>query len=256
MNRFKSAIKSRLAGKIAFGLTAVVAGAYTVPRVTSSTEHVNKVLDQVLTAADSASPKWDLANIDHARVDSWVSKFTTSKTLKPQFAIWLDRKAKYQPMISAKLTARSMPQDLIYLAMIESGFNPTARSPKAAGGLWQFISETGQRYGLTVNKRVDERNHPDKATDAALAYLSDLHDRFDSWYLAAAAYNTGENRVGRLMRQVTGQEKGTDADYYRIADLLPRETREYVPMMIAAARIAKEPAKHGFGEEQEIAMAE
>lgn len=257
MNRFKTALNSRLAGKIAAGLTVVVAGVYTVPRVTSETEHVNRVLDQVLMTADTSSPGWDLANIDNDRVDTWVTKFTTSRTLKPQFAIWLDRKTKYEPMISAKLTERDMPQDLIYLAMIESGFNPTAKSPKAAGGLWQFISETGQRYGLTVNKKVDERNHPDKATDAALSYLSDLHDRFGSWYLAAAAYNTGENRVGRLMRQVTGQEKGTDADYYRISSLLPKETREYVPMMIAAARIGKEPAKHGFGEaEEEIAMGE
>ncbi|MEX2110993.1 MAG: lytic transglycosylase domain-containing protein [Gemmatimonadaceae bacterium] len=257
MNRFKTAIKSRLAGKIAFGLTAMVAGAYTVPRVTSDTEHVNRVLDQVLTTADTAASEagWDLANIDHARVDSWVDKFTTSRTLKPQFAIWLDRKAKYEPMISAKLTERSMPQDLIYLAMIESGFNPKARSPAAAGGLWQFISETGQRYGLTVNKRVDERNHPEKATDAALSYLTDLHERFGSWYLAAAAYNTGENRVGRLMRQVTGKEKGTDADYYRISGLLPRETREYVPMMIAAARIGKDPGKYGFADDM-IAMTE
>ncbi len=255
MNRFKTALNSRLAGKIAAGLTVVVAGVYTVPRVTSDTRHVNRVLDQVLMAADTTSPGWDLANINHARVDVWVTKFTPSPKLKPQFAIWLDRKSKYEQMISAKLTERAMPQDLIYLAMIESGFNPTAKSPAAAGGLWQFISETGQRYGLTVNKRVDERNHPDKATDAALSYLSDLHDRFGSWYLAAAAYNTGENRVGRLMRQVTGAEKGTDADYYRISGLLPRETREYVPMMIAAARIGKEPGKYGFGEEM-IAMGE
>ena len=254
MNRIKTALNSRLAGKVAAGLTVVVAGMYTVPRVTSDTRHVNEVLDQVLLA-DKMSPGWDLANIDNHRVDSWVTKFTTSPRLKPQFAIWLDRKSKYQPMISAKLTERDMPQDLIYLAMIESGFNPTARSPKAAGGLWQFISETGQRYGLTVNKRVDERNHPDKATDAALSYLSDLHDRFGSWYLAAAAYNTGENRVGRLMRQVTGQEKGTDADYYRISGLLPKETREYVPMMIAAARIGKDPARYGFGDDL-IAMGE
>jgi membrane-bound lytic murein transglycosylase D len=76
--------------------------------------------------------------------------------------------------------------------------------------------------------------------------LSDLHDRFGSWYLAAAAYNTGENRVGRIMRQVTGSEKGTDADYYRISNLLPRETQAYVPMMIAAARISKDPVKYGF----------
>jgi membrane-bound lytic murein transglycosylase D len=258
VNRFKTAMKSRLAGKVVVGLTAVVAGGYTIPRVMSDTQHVNRVLDQVLTTADTATLEagWDLANIDHARVDSWVNKFTTSRTLKPQFAIWLDRKAKYEPMISAKLTERSMPQDLIYLAMIESGFNPKAKSPAAAGGLWQFISETGKRYGLTVNKRVDERNHPEKATDAALSYLTDLHERFGSWYLAAAAYNTGENRVGRLMRQVTGKDKGTDADYYRISGLLPRETREYVPMMIAAARISKDPGKYGFADDNMIAMTE
>ncbi|MFL5478730.1 MAG: transglycosylase SLT domain-containing protein, partial [Gemmatimonadaceae bacterium] len=78
------------------------------------------------------------------------------------------------------------------------------------------------------------------------AYLSELHDRFGSWYLAAAAYNTGENRVARIMRQVTGSEKGSDEDYYRISSLLPRETQDYVPMMIAAARISKEPARYGF----------
>src|SRR2546429_1327862 len=158
-------------------------------------------------------------------------------------------------MISAKLAERDMPQDLIYLAMIESGFNPTAKSPAKAGGLWQFISETGQRYGLTVNKRVDERNQPEKATDAALSYLSHIHDRFGSWYLAAAAYNTGENRVGRIMRQVTGSEKGTDEDYYRISGLLPKETREYVPMMIAAGRISKDPERYGFIS-ADVAMSE
>ena len=82
-----------------------------------------------------------------------------------------------------------------------------------------------------------------------------MHDRFGSWYLAAAAYNTGENRVARIMRQVTGSEKGTDADYYRISSLLPRETREYVPMMIAAARISKDPAKYGF-DADDVTMTE
>jgi membrane-bound lytic murein transglycosylase D len=150
------------------------------------------------------------------------------------------------PMISEKLAERGMPQDLIYLAMIESGFNPSAYSHAHASGLWQFIAETGQRYGLTVNRVVDERNDPVKSTDAALDYLTYLHNRFDSWYLAAAGYNTGENRVGRIMREVTGSERGGDEDFYRIWDRLPRETRDYVPLMIAAARIAKEPAKHGF----------
>jgi membrane-bound lytic murein transglycosylase D len=261
MNRFKSILKSRLTGNIAIAGVAVLAVIYAIPHSTSSTNPVEEALARVsatgsaTTAANTMQPGWDLAKIDHARVDSWINKFATNPKLRSNFAVWLDRKSTYEEMISAKLAARDMPQDLIYLAMIESGFNPKAKSPAAAGGLWQFISETGQRYGLTVNKRVDERNQPAKATDAALSYLSDLHDRFGSWYLAAAAYNTGENRVGRLMRQVTGSEKGTDADYYRISNLLPRETREYVPMMIAAATISKDPVKYGFAGE-DIALTE
>jgi membrane-bound lytic murein transglycosylase D len=139
--------------------------------------------------------------------------FTTGK--RGEFTRFLERSGRYVPMISAKLEERGMPQDLIYLAMIESGFNPTAYSHAHASGLWQFIAETGQRYGLEINRAVDERNDPVKATDAALDYLENLHNRFDSWYLAAAAYNTGENRVGRIMREVTGSEKGNEESYYR-----------------------------------------
>jgi membrane-bound lytic murein transglycosylase D len=217
----------------------------TVPRVTPNLQSIDAILARdVFQSRPSAG--WDLSNIDNPRVDSWVTTFSTNPKVRSRFALWLDRKSTYEPMISAALEKRDMPQDLIYLAMIESGFNPKAKSPAKAGGLWQFISETGKRYGLTVNKKVDERNQPAKATEAALSYLSDLHDRFGSWYLAAAAYNTGENRVSRIMRQVTGSEKGTDEDYYRISHLLPRETQDYVPMMIAAARISKDPARYGF----------
>lgn len=215
-----------------------------------------------LTAVDAESAAltaaaWDLPNLDHERVDYWVERFTTDK--RDDFSNFLRRSGRYVPMISAKLEEREMPQDLIYLAMIESGFNPTAYSPAAASGLWQFISETGQRYGLDINRAVDERNDPLKATDAALDYLTYLHDRFDSWYLAAAAYNTGENRVGRIMREETGSEKGDEYSYYKIWDRLPRETRDYVPLMIAAARIAKAPEKYGFHEvkmEQPLAYEE
>lgn len=257
MNRFKGILKSRLTGNVAIAGVAVLAVIYTVPHSNSGSNPVEEALARVVEtgSASNIQDGWDLANLDHARVDSWVKTFSTNPKVKSRFAIWLERKPTYEPMISAKLTERDMPQDLIYLAMIESGFNPKAKSPAAAGGLWQFISETGKRYGLTVNKRVDERNVPAKATDAALSYLSDLHDRFGSWYLAAAAYNTGENRVGRIMRQVTGSEKGTDADYYRISSLLPKETQNYVPMMIAAARISKDPARYGFAAD-DVAMTE
>jgi membrane-bound lytic murein transglycosylase D len=199
-------------------------------------------------SAPMAQADWDLPNLDHERVDFWVERFTTSK--RGEFEKFLERSGRYVPMISQKLEERGMPQDLIYLAMIESGFNPTAYSPAHASGLWQFIEETGRRYGLEVNRAIDERNDPVKATDAALDYLTYLHNRFDSWYLASAAYNTGENRVGRIMREVTGSEKGTEESYYDIWERLPRETRDYVPLMIAAARIAKDPAKYGFADVQ------
>jgi membrane-bound lytic murein transglycosylase D len=194
--------------------------------------------------AEITGPVWDLPNLDHPRVDYWVERFTTSK--RGEFTRFLSRSGRYVPMISAKLEERGMPQDLIYLAMIESGFNPRAYSPAHASGLWQFISETGRRYGLDINAAVDERNDPVKSTEAALDYLTYLHGRFGSWYLAAAGYNTGENRVGRIMRQVTGSERGDEYSYYAIWDRLPRETRDYVPLMVAAARIAKEPEKYGF----------
>jgi peptidoglycan lytic transglycosylase D len=233
-------------------LAAALAAGGLVRTGSSSPSSVLTPSAQFVTAAAGKTPvqsasgtRWDLANIDHRRVDSWVSRFTSD--LKGSFSSYLERMGGYAPMISTKLAQRAMPQDLIYLAMIESGFSPTAKSPAQASGLWQFIGETGRRYGLTVNRKVDERNNPAKATDAALSYLTDLHDRFGSWYLAAAAYNTGENRVGRIMREMTGSERGTDADYYKIASRLPQETQDYVPKLIAAARIAKEPAKYGFG---------
>ncbi|HJQ11189.1 MAG TPA: lytic transglycosylase domain-containing protein [Gemmatimonadaceae bacterium] len=248
MDRIKTIFRSGLPKHVGLMSAALLGSLYTVQNVHPDLPEVSAV-DAVLArdvGHSTPAAGWDLANIDHPRVDSWVKTFSTNPKVKERFAVWLDRKSTYEPMISAKLDKRDMPQDLIYLAMIESGFNPKAKSPAKAGGLWQFISETGKRYGLTVNRKVDERNQPAKATDAALSYLSDLHDRFGSWYLAAAAYNTGENRVGRIMRQVTGSEKGTDADYYRISKLLPKETQEYVPMMIAAARISKDPVRYGF----------
>jgi membrane-bound lytic murein transglycosylase D len=206
-----------------------------------------------VTPADAnalgVSTAWDLPNLDHPRVDYWVGRYSTDPDMREKMEGFLRRSGWYREMIARQLAERGMPQDLLYLSMIESGFQPRAYSTAAASGLWQFISETGQRYGLTVDGVVDERNHPERATGAALDYLQDLHDRFDSWYLAAAAYNTGENRVGRIMREEFGTEKAFgEGAYYRIWDRLPRETRDYVPLMIAAARITKDPARYGFGD--------
>jgi membrane-bound lytic murein transglycosylase D len=193
--------------------------------------------------------RWDLPNLDHPRVDYWVGRYSTDPKMREKFELFLTRSGLYRQMIARELAERGMPQDLLYLSMIESGFSARAYSTADASGLWQFISETGQRYGLTIDGYVDERNHPERATEAALDYLAELHDRFDSWYLAAAAYNTGENRVGRIMREEFGTEKAFgEGAYYRIWNRLPRETRDYVPLMIAAARITKDPARYGFAD--------
>jgi membrane-bound lytic murein transglycosylase D len=188
-------------------------------------------------AASNAKPSWELANISNPRVDKWVAKFTTS--LKNDFGAAMRRGREYSMMISRKLDARDMPQELIYLPMIESEFKPTARSRVSAVGLWQFMASTARHFGLTVAHRADDRTNPSKSTDAALAYLSQLHDRFGSWYLAAAAYNAGPGTVSRALRKVTGRTSGTDADFYRIAPKLPAETRDYVPKLVAAARVGK-----------------
>lgn len=192
-----------------------------------------------------ADVQWDIANLSHDRVDYWVEQFSKGEK-RAEFATYLSRKSDYESMIRAKLRSRSMPEDLVYLAMIESGFNPQAHSNQSARGIWQLIPATARQYKLRVDDEVDERLDAEKSTDAALEFLRDLYGRFGSWYLAAAAYNAGPNRIGPLMSEVTGSVWGKDADYYRIWDRLPAETRDYVPAMIAAARISKDPARYGF----------
>lgn len=204
-------------------------------------------MDELITSTTSSAASvvtWDLPVTRNDRVDTWINFLKGDNRERTE--VWMQRSGKYTPMIRERLRARGMPEDLIYLAFIESGYSTKARSQAAAVGLWQFIAETGRRYGLEVNSYVDERRDPVESTEAALDYLQELYDRFGSWYLAAAAYNTGENRVARIMRQRTGSERGADADFWKIAHLLPRETRNYVPLMLAAGHINKEPAKYGF----------
>jgi membrane-bound lytic murein transglycosylase D len=139
-----------------------------------------------------------------------------------------------------------MPEDLFYFAMIESGFSNRAHSRANAVGMWQFIAETGRRYGLRVDTDVDERRDPVASTRAALDYLTDMHGDFGSWYLAAAGYNSGHNRIRRILREQFDGRGGSEELFWLIADDLPQETRDYVPLMIAAARIGKDPERYGF----------
>lgn len=234
---------ARMDGPAASVATLTTKAVTTVASATSNT--MPTALASAPTEMVASRTSSDLAMISHPRVDSWIRRFTTDQ--RGSMTVYLDRMDRYERMITRELAERGMPPSLIYLAMIESGFNPKARSPVKASGLWQFMAATANRFGLTVNRRIDERNNPERATEAALAYLSYLHDKFGSWYLAAAAYNSGEGTVGKAMKRVTGRTKGTDADFYRISPRLPRETREYVPKLIAAARIGNNPTRYGFG---------
>jgi membrane-bound lytic murein transglycosylase D len=201
-----------------------------------------------LSAAGAGlGPEWDLPNLEHPRIDYWVDRFQNVPEMREKFEGFLERGAEWAPHILERLEARGMPLDLIYLAMIESGFNNEAVSHARAVGMWQFMTPTGLQYGLAVDRAVDERRDPIRSTEAALDYLESLHRRFGSWYLASAAYNTGQGRLSRIMRQQFGRERAhSEQDYYRILNRLPAETRDYVPLMIAAARITKDPARYGF----------
>jgi membrane-bound lytic murein transglycosylase MltF len=196
------------------------------------------------TPASRVAPGGLDAGLEHERISFWIDRFST--TLAGGFERSLGRMSKYTEMITAKLEAKQAPRDLIYLAMIESEFNPSARSPMKAVGMWQFMTATARRFGLAVGPKVDERKDPARATDAAVEYLSSLHDRFGSWYLAAAAYNSGEGTVLRALKKVTGRSTGTDEDFFRILPTLPRETQDYVPKLIAAARIGNAPHEYGL----------
>jgi membrane-bound lytic murein transglycosylase D len=189
--------------------------------------------------------RWDIPVVWNESVRGFVNLFSGEQS--DRMALYLKRSGRYEGMIRTKLRERGMPEDLLYLSMIESGFNPNARSRAQAVGLWQFMAGTARDYGLRVDGYVDERRDPEKSTDAALRYLQDLHGQFGSWNLAAAAYNTGEVRVSRAMRATTGAEKGVETDFWRIRRLLPRDTREYVPLIYAAALVGKDPQKYGLG---------
>lgn len=158
------------------------------------------------------------------------------------FAAALQRSGRYLPMMREILRENGLPEDLVYIAMIESAFKSQAHSRAAAKGYWQFISGTGKRYGLKTTREVEERSDPVKSTRAAAAYFRDLYEIFGDWHLAMAAYNAGEGRVLR------GLQRTGARNYWELRDAnaLHRETRDYVPFFIATALIAKDPARFGF----------
>ena len=187
---------------------------------------------------------------NHKRVQHYLDLFR-SKGARERFGIWLSRMPRYESMIRERFQRVGLPGDLVYLALIESGFSNTATSRSRAVGMWQFMKGTAKLYGLRVDSWVDERRDPYRATDAAVRHLNDLNRRFGSLYLAAAAYNAGSGKVSRSLVRLPeeeGDSVNSDATFFRLYDtkLLRRETKDYVPKLIAAALIAKEPTRYGF----------
>ncbi|MFI5229579.1 MAG: transglycosylase SLT domain-containing protein [Gemmatimonadales bacterium] len=205
------------------------------------------------SAADStvAEPSWDIdvhSYESRDRVERYVRMFSGSA--KEHIEARLERGSRYEPMIRAKMRAGGLPEDMYYLALIESGFDPNAYSRAAAVGMWQFMTSTARDLGMRVDWWVDERRDPVKSTDGAVRFIKDLQAQFGSLYLAAAAYNGGPGRIARGLSRYADDLEGTTGDdlFFALADkdYLRSETREYVPQLIAAALVAKEPARYGM----------
>jgi membrane-bound lytic murein transglycosylase D len=174
------------------------------------------------------------------QVQEFLDRFTGSR--RDVVNLWLSRSGRYLGMIRKVLQERGLPEDLAFVAMIESGYNPLAVSRAGAKGLWQFMAGTARNYGLRVDQWVDERLDPERSTVAAAAYLKDLYQQFGSWSLAQAAYNAGDVAVSRAIR------RAGSSDFWTLARsaFLRRETKDFVPQIHAATVIGRDPARFGF----------
>ncbi len=175
--------------------------------------------------------------IVNSRVASSIKLFRGKR--RGDMQTWIKRKAKYDRLLRKILTDNGIPEEFVYLSMLESEMLPDARSRVAAVGLWQFMDYTAKSFGLKYDYWVDERRDPIKSTLAAAKYLMYLYEEFQDWYLVMAAFNAGEGRVGRSIRYEHTR------DYWQLKSL-PKATRKYVPYIMAVAAISIEPEKYGF----------
>ncbi|MBI4540682.1 MAG: LysM peptidoglycan-binding domain-containing protein [Gemmatimonadetes bacterium] len=194
-------------------------------------------------AAEAPRPWTSFRELEE-RVAYYIDYFTARRV--EDFSTYLRRMGRYERFIRERLAFFDLPAELVFLPLIESGFSPTAVSRSGAAGIWQFMGSTARRYGLSVTSLVDERRDPIGSTDAALSYLSDLRQRFGSWFLALAAYNGGENRLERVLSAHFPGVELSDSLFWDVRRYLPGETREYVPRFVAAVRIASDPQRYGF----------
>jgi membrane-bound lytic murein transglycosylase D len=225
---------------------------------TEQKQYESATIDELLTLSTAEPPTptqeteaavaADLEAIGHdidiplnARVLSFVQLF--SGRLKGFLEEGLSRSAQFLPMIQDVFRAEGLPLDLAYVPLVESAFKPSALSRAKARGIWQFMRGTALENGLKHDWYVDERAEPEKATRAAAQYLKTLHDTFGDWHLALASYNGGPGRVQRAIKR-----SGRD-DFWKLSattKYLPRETRDYVPLILAAVIIARNPAQYGL----------
>ena len=176
---------------------------------------------------------------ENEAVQQTLDYFTNGRGRK-YMGLWLQRSGRYFPLYEKILAEEGAPDELKYLSMIESGLSPRATSHAAAVGLWQFIASTGRAYGMHADWYRDERRDPEKATRAAARYLLDLYDQMGDWHLALGSYNCGPGRMRKALR------RSDSVDYWEARKHLPRETARYVPLYVAAAKIARDPAAYGF----------
>ncbi len=188
----------------------------------------------------------------HSRVEFYIRRF--KGPAREWFGQQITRGTRYEPMIRARMRDAGLPEDLTYIALIESGYDQHAYSRSAAVGMWQFMTTTARGVGLRVDWWVDERRDPVRSTEAAIKFLGQLRHQFGSMYLAAAAYNGGPGRVSRGLTRFAGELEGAEGDdrFFALAEqqYLHSETKDYVPKLIAAALVAKEPARYGLSVDQ------
>lgn len=206
-----------------------------------SRDNDSRSINDTVLGVKLKNKDFDIPVVLNDSVERWVHYFTVKG--RKHFTIYLERLGQMRPIMLPKLREAGMPEDMIYLSMIESGFSTKAYSRAGAAGPWQFIRSTGKMYDLQIDTWRDERKDPYKATDAAIRYLKRLYEEFGAWELSAAAYNAGELKVRRAIERL-----GT-RDYWEISrnrKALKKETRDYVPKLLAAAIVAKNAEQFGF----------
>lgn len=177
-------------------------------------------------------------------VNRWVGYW--SRNFSRWTPVYLERMTAFEVLVDTTLAAHDLPWSLRYLPVIESGYSPTAVSSASAVGLWQFMAPTARDFGMDVDDWVDDRRDPLASTAAAADYLQQLHGQFDSWFLALAAYNAGPDRVNRLIARYLPDVENSDAVYWALRKVLPKETADFVPNLIGAIIVASDPTSYGY----------